>query len=138
MDMVKSFRYELYTRANESGTHHAVVFCDTRAETCKARNAALGNRYPSHVMDDLSGRLERPDPRNRWDSPLFTVAEDEKLDCSAVLKVGSSGSRVSSWLVCSAPFPALSISPSRPSPFSPPLSHASLPRRLCWRAAGRR
>jgi len=28
---------------------------------------------PSHSFDDLACRFERPDARNRWDAPLFTV-----------------------------------------------------------------
>ena len=28
---------------------------------------------PEHSFEDLAGRFERPDPRNRWDAPLFTV-----------------------------------------------------------------
>lgn len=28
---------------------------------------------PEHRFEDLAGRFERPDPRNRWDAPLFTV-----------------------------------------------------------------
>ena len=29
--------------------------------------------YPDDVMDDLLSRFERPDARNRWDSPLFEI-----------------------------------------------------------------
>lgn len=30
-------------------------------------------------LEDLSSRFEVPNPRNRWDRPLFTIHKDEKL-----------------------------------------------------------
>jgi len=39
----------------------------------EARLARGEDGYSPAVFDDLSGRYERPDSRNRWDAPLFTV-----------------------------------------------------------------
>lgn len=35
---------------------------------------------PEHSFEDLAGRFERPDPRNRWDAPLFTVVPGKHLE----------------------------------------------------------
>jgi len=50
-------------------------------ETSKEWNLARepAHAYSQAVFDDLASRFERPDSRNRWDKPLYTVnpaAED--------------------------------------------------------------
>jgi len=53
-----------------------MVHVDTPAETCKEwnENRGGGDKYSEVIFDDLAGRFERPDARNRWDAPLFTVS----------------------------------------------------------------
>eukprot|EP01083_Nonionella_stella_P198500 728742_1 len=74
LNNIKGFRYELFTRAKASNTTLCVVYCDTSIETCRERNnARTSNKYPEEIFEDLVSRLEIPNSKNRWDSPLFTV-----------------------------------------------------------------
>ena len=40
---------------------------------------ARASRWPAEVMTDLCARFERPDARNRWDKPLFTLHTGAEL-----------------------------------------------------------
>ncbi|KAF5842848.1 chromatin associated protein KTI12-domain-containing protein [Dunaliella salina] len=71
---IKGFRYELWCIAKAAGTRYCMVHVDTPVEQCKAWNAARnGDKYSDTIFDDLACRYERPDARNRWDAPLFTI-----------------------------------------------------------------
>ncbi|GFR52741.1 hypothetical protein Agub_g15352 [Astrephomene gubernaculifera] len=72
---IKGYRYELWCVARAAGTRYCMVHVDTDLATCRAWNEARpeGERYRREIFDDLAGRFERPDARNRWDAPLFTL-----------------------------------------------------------------
>jgi protein KTI12 len=84
LNNIKGYRYELYCIAKAAATRYCMVHVDTPAETCKEWNSnrgggggsagANGDKYCEEIFDDLAGRFERPDARNRWDAPLFTVS----------------------------------------------------------------
>eukprot|EP01083_Nonionella_stella_P198501 728743_1 len=85
LNNIKGFRYELFTRAKASNTTLCVVYCDTSIETCRERNnARTSNKYPEEIFEDLVSRLEIPNSKNRWDSPLFTVKESEDIPLAAI------------------------------------------------------
>jgi hypothetical protein len=52
-----------------------MVHVDTPPDTCREWNRQRGaaEGYTEPIFEDLAGRFERPDSRNRWDAPLFTV-----------------------------------------------------------------
>lgn len=51
-----------------------MVHIDTPIDTCKEWNAGrTGDAYSPPIFEDLVGRFERPDARNKWDAPLFTI-----------------------------------------------------------------
>ena len=51
-----------------------MVHVDTPVGTCQQWNKHReGDSYSEEIFDDLGGRFERPDARNRWDAPLFTI-----------------------------------------------------------------
>lgn len=57
------------------------MHCDIPIQTSAKWNAARdpSAAYSQAVFDDLASRFERPDSRNRWDKPLYTInvaAED--------------------------------------------------------------
>ncbi|CAG9467432.1 unnamed protein product [Pedinophyceae sp. YPF-701] len=82
---IKGFRYELWCVARAAATRHCCVHVDTPSASREAWNAARvpeGDRWLSHIFDDLSGRFERPDGRNRWDSPLITVYPEMGADAT--------------------------------------------------------
>ncbi|GLC51570.1 hypothetical protein PLESTB_000516700 [Pleodorina starrii] len=81
---IKGYRYELWCVARAAGTRYCMVHVDTDLATCSAWNAARpeGERYRQEIFDDLAGRFERPDARNRWDAPLFTLHPAAGVGCS--------------------------------------------------------
>jgi len=51
-----------------------MVHVESDVDTCRQWNDARdGDSYSPVVFEDLSSRFERPDPKNRWDAPLFTI-----------------------------------------------------------------
>lgn len=78
LNMIKGFRYELFTRAREVGTPHCVVYVETSRETALNRNNLRpeSTRYPEKAFNDLFPRVEIPDPARRWDNPMFTQHEN--------------------------------------------------------------
>jgi tRNA uridine 5-carbamoylmethylation protein Kti12 len=75
LNNIKGYRYELWCLARGAGTRYAMVHIDTPEETCADWNSAraVDATYPADIFADLIRRFERPDARNRWDAPLFTV-----------------------------------------------------------------
>ncbi|MEW5300350.1 MAG: hypothetical protein WDW36_003286 [Sanguina aurantia] len=77
LNNIKGYRYELWCIARGVGVRYFMVHIDTPVATCRAWNSAReGDTYSVDVFEDLAGRFERPDGRNRWDSPLFTLSPD--------------------------------------------------------------
>ncbi|KAG7672196.1 hypothetical protein KSW81_005078 [Nannochloris sp. 'desiccata'] len=81
LNNIKGYRYELYCIAKAAATRYCMVHVDTPAETCEEWNetrvgsdVGVHDKYSVEIFDDLAGRFERPDARNRWDAPLFTVS----------------------------------------------------------------
>lgn len=77
LNSIKGYRYELWCLARASGIRYCVVFCDVEETHCRKWNEERRERgedaYEDRIFDDLVRRFERPDNRNRWDSPLFEI-----------------------------------------------------------------
>ncbi|KAK4791129.1 hypothetical protein SAY86_031542 [Trapa natans] len=77
LNNIKGHRYELWCLARASGIRYCVVFCDVEDTHCRKWNEDRGEKgeasYKEKIFDDLVRRFERPDRRNRWDSPLFEL-----------------------------------------------------------------
>ncbi|KAL2607858.1 hypothetical protein R1flu_026431 [Riccia fluitans] len=73
----KGYRYELWCLARAAGIHYCVLHCDAGEEECRTWNQLRQKdglpSYEDKIFDDLVRRFERPDGRNRWDSPLFEL-----------------------------------------------------------------
>eukprot|EP00252_Welwitschia_mirabilis_P002582 TRINITY_DN12531_c0_g1_i3.p1 TRINITY_DN12531_c0_g1~~TRINITY_DN12531_c0_g1_i3.p1 ORF type:complete len:222 (-),score=37.08 TRINITY_DN12531_c0_g1_i3:306-971(-) len=71
------YRYELWCLARAAGIRYCVLYCDTEESYVRAWNEARRERggasYDDKILDDLIRRFEKPDGRNRWDSPLFEL-----------------------------------------------------------------
>eukprot|EP00775_Hariotina_reticulata_P012545 gene12545-12678_t len=85
LNNIKGYRYELWCVARAAGTRFVMVHIATPTNTCSCWNQQRPEqqRYSEAVFNDLAGRFETPDARNRWDSPLFTVlpgAPDEDAE----------------------------------------------------------
>ncbi len=86
---IKGYRYELWCIARQVGARSCVVHCDTPEEDARAWNearrgsggssddraasAAEWGGWDAKIFADLASRFERPDGKNRWDAPLFTL-----------------------------------------------------------------
>jgi len=61
-----------------------VIFCDATNENCcqflNAQKENENERYTVEKLSDLIMRYERPETKNRWDSPLFTVTIDHRSE----------------------------------------------------------
>ncbi|XP_078439210.1 KTI12-like, chromatin associated protein [Wolffia australiana] len=77
LNNIKGYRYELWCLARAAGTRYCVLFCDVEENICRQWNVERRERgdptYDEKIFSDLVGRFERPDRRNRWDSPLFEL-----------------------------------------------------------------
>lgn len=77
LNHVKGFRYELWCVARAAGARYCVVWCPRRVDGVRSVDAAWG--WPDALAADLASREEPPDPRNRWDAPLFVAAVDGEV-----------------------------------------------------------
>jgi protein KTI12 len=81
---IKGFRYELWCIARAAGARHCVVHVDAPIDDARRWNASRRRSdddddekewggYDARIFEDLVVRFERPDGKNRWDAPLFTL-----------------------------------------------------------------
>ncbi|KAH9330544.1 hypothetical protein KI387_002652, partial [Taxus chinensis] len=67
------------------------LYCDVEESYCKSWNKARQDQgeptYSDKIFDDLVRRFEKPDRRNRWDSPLFEFkpAEEQTQESSSAM-----------------------------------------------------
>ncbi|RAL40129.1 hypothetical protein DM860_008269 [Cuscuta australis] len=77
LNSIKGYRYELWCLARAAGTRYCVVYCDVEQDTCQTWNNERMEKgepaYDEEIFLDLARRFERPNSRNRWDSPLFEL-----------------------------------------------------------------
>ncbi|KAI8023778.1 putative pentatricopeptide repeat-containing protein [Camellia lanceoleosa] len=77
LNSIKGYRYELWCLARAAGIRYCVVYCDVEETHCRKWNEQRRERvessYNDRIFDDLVSRFEKPDRRNRWDSPLFEL-----------------------------------------------------------------
>ncbi|GJN06674.1 hypothetical protein PR202_ga24428 [Eleusine coracana subsp. coracana] len=68
-----------------------LLLCDTEVDHCREWNSKRQEKgepsYDSNIFEDLIRRFEKPDRRNRWDSPLFELfpPRDEIVESSLVI-----------------------------------------------------
>ncbi|ONM51073.1 Protein KTI12-like protein [Zea mays] len=91
LNNIKGYRYELWCLARASGVRYCVLFCDTEVDHCKEWNSNRQEKgepaYDTNIFEDLVSRFEKPDRRNRWDSPLFELfpSRDELVETAPVI-----------------------------------------------------
>lgn len=77
LNSIKGYRYELWCLARAEGIRYCVLFCDVEETHCREWNGERREKgepaYDDKIFEDLIRRFERPDRRNRWDSPLFEL-----------------------------------------------------------------
>jgi len=84
MNYIKGFRYQLYCEAKALQTPNCVVHVGTPIEKCREINARLladkenDGGYVEEDFENLIFRYEEPNGMSRWDSPLFTVLDEDE------------------------------------------------------------
>lgn len=77
LNSIKGYRYELWCLARAAGIRYCVLFCDVDEACCRKWNEERREKeepsYDDNIFEDLVRRFEKPDSRNRWDSPLFEL-----------------------------------------------------------------
>lgn len=77
LNNIKGYRYELWCLARAAGIRYCVLYCDVEEIHCKKWNEERREKgeanYDDAIFEDLVRRFEKPDRKNRWDSPLFEL-----------------------------------------------------------------
>jgi|UniRef100_A0A2N9J4Q6 protein KTI12 len=77
LNSIKGYRYELWCLARAAGIRYCVLYCDVEETHCRKWNEERREKgeaaYDAEIFEDLVRRFEKPDRRNRWDSPLFEL-----------------------------------------------------------------
>ncbi|KAM9981262.1 hypothetical protein ACTFIY_003565 [Dictyostelium cf. discoideum] len=88
LNYIKGYRYELYCIARAAGTRLLVLYCNTPRDLAKKWNQERDQSvaYSDKLLDELTNRFEVPNPKNRWDSPLFTLEPQHTLPHELLFK----------------------------------------------------
>eukprot|EP01132_Coremiostelium_polycephalum_P008514 gene8514-10467_t len=81
LNYISGYRYELYCIARAAGTRYLVVYCNTERENSKEWNKDrdVNTCFSEKLLDEIYNRYETPNPKKRWDSPLFTLEPQHTL-----------------------------------------------------------
>lgn len=95
---IKGYRYELWCLARGAGIRYCMLYCDAEIVHCKTWNEERREKvkaavaYDDNIFEDLARRFEKPDKRNRWDSPLFVLRPfDDGIGKSSAAIVDAAG-----------------------------------------------
>lgn len=86
LNYIKGYRYELFCLARNVQTTVTIVYCEIAVEEAAPRTS-----HPEALFRDLASRLEVPNPKNRWDSPLFTLRAGEPTPLEDIEKAALEG-----------------------------------------------
>ncbi|KAF2470096.1 chromatin associated protein KTI12 [Lindgomyces ingoldianus] len=84
LNYIKGFRYQLYCEAKAVQTPSCVVHIGTPIQKCREINeklledCAVDGGYEKADFENLIFRYEEPNGMTRWDSPLFTVLDEDE------------------------------------------------------------
>ncbi|KAJ3129839.1 hypothetical protein HK098_008073 [Nowakowskiella sp. JEL0407] len=78
MNYIKGFRYQLYCVARSLGTPSCCLHCGITQDQALEFNTLKPSPYTEETLKDLITRFEEPDPKSRWDSPLYTVIPSDR------------------------------------------------------------
>ena len=77
---IKGYRYELYCLSRQYKTTQCVVYLKTSISSAKEYNGLNEpNNFNEEQFIEIGKRMEEPNPKSRWDSPLFTIFEGLSL-----------------------------------------------------------
>ena len=95
LNYIKGYRYELYCLARNAQTNIVTVFCDTEPEIALkiGHEGGYENPFPVDLLEDYIGRLERPNPAARWDSPMIHLRHYEDIPFEDLAKTVVDGKK---------------------------------------------
>lgn len=73
LNYIKGYRYELFCIVRQTRTTQCVIYMDIPKEIALKRNLV----YPEALFEDLANRMEVPNQKNKWDSPLIILRDSE-------------------------------------------------------------
>ncbi|KAK2353754.1 protein KTI12 protein [Trifolium repens] len=91
LNNIKGYRYELWCLARAAGIRYCVFYCDVEDNDCRKWNQERREKgednYDDVIFEDLVRRFEKPERRNRWDSPLFELksASSSSADSASIV-----------------------------------------------------
>jgi protein KTI12 len=77
MNYIKGFRYELYCIARAQRATHCVVYCNVDYETVSLWNRREKAWNDEAWLKEMANRMEVPNEKARWDSPLFSLKPED-------------------------------------------------------------
>ena len=86
LNYIKGYRYELFCLARNVQTTMTVVYCEIEVDAAVSRG-----KWPEDLCRDLASRMEVPNPKNRWDSPLFSLRPDEPTPVEDITRAALEG-----------------------------------------------
>ncbi|KYQ90729.1 hypothetical protein DLAC_09366 [Tieghemostelium lacteum] len=88
LNYIKGYRYELYCIARAAGTRLLILYCNTDRDQARKWNLEREptQAFNEKLFEELCNRFETPNPKNRWDSPLFTLEPQHTLPFDLLYK----------------------------------------------------
>ncbi|KAG5674092.1 hypothetical protein PVAND_004078 [Polypedilum vanderplanki] len=86
LNYIKGYRYEIYCATKASRAAQCTIHCVvTKEKGWKFNEKRDKNEaYAREIYDALWLRFEEPISTNRWDSPLFAVTDEDKLNMQEI------------------------------------------------------
>ncbi|EGR33360.1 KTI12 chromatin associated, putative [Ichthyophthirius multifiliis] len=87
LNYIKGYRYEMFCLARSNKTQHCVIYCEADIKIAREYNQQNQNNFTEDMLVDYSSRMEIPNQKNRWDSPLFHLRINEQTPCQEIANV---------------------------------------------------
>lgn len=87
---IKGYRYELFCITRQTKTCQCVIYLDISKDIAQTRNS----EYPEALFADLVNRMEVPNQKNKWDSPLIILREGEDVPFDRIFDVIVNGRKL--------------------------------------------
>lgn len=84
LNYIKGFRYQLHCEVKNVSTTFCLIYTMCPLDTIRSWNQSEGHEpWDDELLTQLVQRYEEPNPKNRWDSPLFELltTQDSIKDC---------------------------------------------------------
>lgn len=83
MNYIKGYRYELFCIVRQMKTTLCMVYLEIPKQVAFNRN----NLYSFELFEDLANRMEVPNQKNKWDSPLIILRENEEVPLENIFQI---------------------------------------------------